>query len=108
MQYSLSDQEVLLYYGQSGQYYFKLGVWATTAEMADLASASSERPPLRERWDWNYDSGRLSLRINPAQRGVVRSSLPYLSQGYNTALGSCWSMAFSIHSASASNSLSTQ
>jgi hypothetical protein len=33
-----------------------------------------------ERWGSNHDSGRLSFRINPAQRGVERSSLPYQSR----------------------------
>jgi hypothetical protein len=38
--------------------------------------------PLREWWDCHHDSGRLSFRINPAQRGVQRSSLPYHSRRY--------------------------
>jgi hypothetical protein len=35
-----------------------------------------------ERWGWDHDSGRLSFRINPAQRGVERSSLPYQNRKY--------------------------
>jgi hypothetical protein len=38
--------------------------------------------PVQERLGCHHDSGRLSLRINPAQRGVERSSRPYQSRRY--------------------------
>jgi hypothetical protein len=52
---------------------------------ANLASPSTLRrraagAPVRERLGSNHDSGRLSFRINPAQRGVERNSLPYQSR----------------------------
>ena len=63
---------------------------------------------LSQRLSGNHDSGRLSFRISPAQRGVVRSSAPYQNRSNMELIGSRWSMAFSNQSASASNSWRTQ
>jgi hypothetical protein len=49
-------------------------------------SESEQHSPRRPDWipgagvGLNHDSGRFSFRINPAQRGVERSSLPYQSR----------------------------
>ena len=79
-----------------------------TPEFRNWLIREADALRLSQRLSGNHDSGRLSFRISPAQRGVVRSSAPYQNRSNMELIGSRWSMAFSNQSASASNSWRTQ